>query len=65
MKYAIARTTGHRYETDITRYDTYEEAEAEARRLAYAKGADYYIFMATAIAKAPLAVNDVQVTPVV
>jgi hypothetical protein len=42
-------------------YDTFEEAEQEARRRAYNNGEDYFVMGPIAKAKAPVEVNTVHV----
>lgn len=45
-------------------FDTYEEAEAQARKNAYTAGEDYFVMAPVATAKAPLEVNSVKVEKV-
>lgn len=63
MKYGVGSVNSRGY-GELSRFETYEEAEAEARRRAYEDGRDCFIFTATAIAKAPPAVNEVKVTAI-
>lgn len=44
------------------RFETYEEAEASARKQAYSNGETYLVFQAVATAAEPVEVNSVKVT---